>query len=110
MSVVHGLYRLTTHVEVIAKVNTPDSFKMIGEMLQTGHGVLGTTHAEDIEKLVNCVVKKGLLGYLLQEKCKKNLGVQQRRSDLSSTLMTLRCRIQYYHGTFTPSKCDRRGW
>ena len=41
---------------------------MIGEVLQTGHGVLGTTHAEDIEKLVNCLVKKGLLGYLLQKK------------------------------------------
>ena len=40
MPVVHGLYRLMTYVEVIAEVNTLDSFKMIGEVLQTGHGVL----------------------------------------------------------------------
>jgi hypothetical protein len=36
-------------------------------VLQTGHGVLGTTHAEDLEKLVNRVIEKGLPAYLLRE-------------------------------------------
>jgi len=58
---------LNPDVEVIAEINTPESFETFGEVLQTGHGVLGTTHAEDIEKLVNRVIEKGLPAYLLRE-------------------------------------------
>jgi type IV secretory pathway ATPase VirB11/archaellum biosynthesis ATPase len=58
---------LNPDVEVIAEVNTAESFETFGEVLQTGHGVLGTTHAEDVEKLVNRVVEKGLPAYLLRE-------------------------------------------
>ena len=36
-------------------------------VLYTGHGVVGTTHAEDIEALVNRVVEQGLPAYLLRE-------------------------------------------
>lgn len=35
--------------------------------LYTGHGVVGTTHAEDVEALVNRVVEQGLPAYLLRE-------------------------------------------
>jgi type IV secretory pathway ATPase VirB11/archaellum biosynthesis ATPase len=58
---------LNPDVEVIAEINTRASFETFGEVLQTGHGVLGTTHAEDIEKLINRVIEKGLPAYLLRE-------------------------------------------
>jgi type IV secretory pathway ATPase VirB11/archaellum biosynthesis ATPase len=58
---------LNPDVEVIAEINSPESFETFGEVLQTGHGVLGTTHAEDTEKLVNRVIEKGLPAYLLRE-------------------------------------------
>ncbi len=58
---------LNPDTEVIAEINSPASFRTFGETLQTGHGVLGTTHAEDIQKLVNRVVEQGLPAYLLQE-------------------------------------------
>ncbi|MFQ3318456.1 MAG: type IV secretory pathway ATPase VirB11/archaellum biosynthesis ATPase [Natronomonas sp.] len=58
---------LNPDTEVIAEINTAESFDTFGEVLQTGHGALGTTHAEDIEKLVNRVIEKGLPAYLLQE-------------------------------------------
>jgi hypothetical protein len=58
---------LNPDIEVIAEINTAASFETFGEVLQTGHGVLGTTHAEDVEKLVNRVVEKGLPAHLLQE-------------------------------------------
>ena len=58
---------LNPDIEVVAEINTAASFETFGEVLQTGHGVLGTTHAEDIEKLVNRVVEKGLPAYLLRE-------------------------------------------
>ena len=58
---------LNPDVEVIAEINTAESFGTFAEVLQTGHGVLGTTHAEDIEKLVNRVIEKGLPAYLLRE-------------------------------------------
>jgi len=58
---------LNPDIEVIAEINTAESFGTFGEVLQTGHGVLGTTHAEDVEKLVNRVVEKGLPSYLLRE-------------------------------------------
>ena len=35
--------------------------------LYTGHGIIGTTHAEDIETLVNRVIEQGLPPYLLRE-------------------------------------------
>ncbi|PSQ17046.1 secretion system protein [Halobacteriales archaeon QS_8_69_73] len=58
---------LNPDIEVVAEINTAASFETFGEVLQTGHGVLGTTHAEDIEKLVNRVIEKGLPAYLLRE-------------------------------------------
>lgn len=58
---------LNPDVEVIAEINTPASFETFAESLNTGHGVIGTTHAEDIEKLVNRVIEQGLPPYLLQE-------------------------------------------
>jgi hypothetical protein len=58
---------LNPDVEVIAEINTPASFETFAETLNTGHGVVGTTHAEDVEKLVNRVVEQGLPAYLLQE-------------------------------------------
>jgi len=58
---------LNPDVEVIAEVNTAESFSTFAESLNTGHGLLGTTHASDIETLVNRVVEKGLAPYLLRE-------------------------------------------
>ncbi|MGM0590007.1 MAG: type II/IV secretion system ATPase subunit [Halobacteriota archaeon] len=58
---------LNPDVEVIAEINTPASFETFAETLNTGHGVIGTTHAEDIETLVNRVIEQGLPPYLLQE-------------------------------------------
>jgi ATP-dependent Clp protease adapter protein ClpS len=58
---------LNPDVEVIAEVNTPASFETFAEVLNTGHGVVGTTHAEDVETLVNRVVEQGLPAYLLRE-------------------------------------------
>ncbi len=58
---------LNPDVEVIAEINTPASFETFGEVLNTGHGVLGTTHAEDMETLVNRVTERGLPAYLLRE-------------------------------------------
>jgi hypothetical protein len=58
---------LNPDVEVIAEINTSASFATFGESLNTGHGVVGTTHAEDVEKLVNRVVEQGLPAYLLRE-------------------------------------------
>ncbi|MEF8774095.1 MAG: type II/IV secretion system ATPase subunit [Halobacteriales archaeon] len=58
---------LNPDVEVIAEINTPASFQTFGETLNTGHGVVGTTHAEDVEKLVNRIIEQGLPSYLLRE-------------------------------------------
>ncbi|MDS0277579.1 type II/IV secretion system ATPase subunit [Halomicroarcula sp. S1AR25-4] len=58
---------LNPDVEVIAEINTPASFETFAETLNTGHGVLGTTHAADIETLVNRVIEKGVPTYLLEE-------------------------------------------
>jgi type IV secretory pathway ATPase VirB11/archaellum biosynthesis ATPase len=58
---------LNPDVEIIAEINTPASFRTFAEVLNTGHGVVGTTHAEDIETLVNRVVEQGLAPYLLRE-------------------------------------------
>jgi type IV secretory pathway ATPase VirB11/archaellum biosynthesis ATPase len=69
---------LNPDLEVIAEVNTPASFETFGESLNTGHGVIGTTHAEDVHKLVNRVVEQGLPAYLLRE---IDLVVFPRRTD-----------------------------
>jgi len=58
---------LNPDVEVIAEINTPESFETFAEVLNTGHGVIGTTHAEDVETLVNRVIEQGLPPYLLRE-------------------------------------------
>jgi len=58
---------LNPDVEVIAEINTPASFETFAESLNTGHGVIGTTHAEDVETLVNRVIEQGLPPYLLRE-------------------------------------------
>jgi len=58
---------LNPDVEVIAEINTQASFETFAETLNTGHGVLGTTHAADIETLVNRVIEKGVPTYLLTE-------------------------------------------
>ena len=58
---------LNPDVEVIAEINTLASFETFAETLNTGHGVLGTTHAGDIETLVNRIIEKGVPTYLLSE-------------------------------------------
>ena len=58
---------LNPDVEVIAEVNTPASFRTFAEVLNTGHGVVGTTHADDIGALVNRVIEQGVPPYLLGE-------------------------------------------
>ncbi|MFB6159859.1 MAG: ATPase, T2SS/T4P/T4SS family, partial [Haloferacaceae archaeon] len=58
---------LNPDIEVIAEVNTPASFETFGESINTGHGVIGTTHSEDVETLVNRVIEQGLPPYLLRE-------------------------------------------
>jgi type IV secretory pathway ATPase VirB11/archaellum biosynthesis ATPase len=58
---------LNPDIEVIAEVNTPASFETFGELVNTGHGVIGTTHSEDVQTLVNRVVEQGLPAYLLRE-------------------------------------------
>ncbi|PSQ11794.1 secretion system protein [Halobacteriales archaeon QS_5_70_15] len=58
---------LNPDLEVIAEVNTAASFETFGESLNTGHGVVGTTHAESVETLVNRVIERGLPAYLVRE-------------------------------------------
>jgi len=58
---------LNPDVEVIAEINTQASFETFAESLNTGHGVLGTTHAADVETLVNRIIEKGVPTYLLTE-------------------------------------------
>jgi type IV secretory pathway ATPase VirB11/archaellum biosynthesis ATPase len=58
---------LNPDVEVIAEINTTASFETFAEVLNTGHGVIGTTHAADVETLVNRLVEQGVPPYLLTE-------------------------------------------
>lgn len=58
---------LNPDVEVIAEVNTTESFETFAESINTGHGLIGTTHASDIETLVNRIIEQGLPPYLLRE-------------------------------------------
>ncbi len=58
---------LNPDVEVIAEVNTSASFETFAESLNTGHGLIGTTHAADVETLVNRAIEQGMAPYLLRE-------------------------------------------
>ncbi|MFB6069132.1 MAG: ATPase, T2SS/T4P/T4SS family, partial [Halobacterium sp.] len=58
---------LNPDVEVIAEINTKESFESFAQILNTGHGVVGTTHAEDVETLVNRAIEQGVPAYLLRE-------------------------------------------
>jgi type IV secretory pathway ATPase VirB11/archaellum biosynthesis ATPase len=58
---------LNPDVEVIAEINTRESFESFAQVLNTGHGVVGTTHAEDVETLVNRAIEQGVPAYLLRE-------------------------------------------
>ena len=58
---------LNPDVEVIAEINTRESFESFANVLNTGHGVIGTTHAEDVETLVNRAIEQGVPPYLLRE-------------------------------------------
>ncbi len=58
---------LNPDVEILAEINTQASFETFAESINTGHGLIGTTHATDIESLVNRVVEQGLPPYLLRE-------------------------------------------
>ncbi|OYR53810.1 type II/IV secretion system ATPase subunit, partial [Halorubrum halodurans] len=58
---------LNPDVEVIAEINTPASFETFAETVNTGHGVVGTTHAADVETLVNRAIERGLPPYLFRE-------------------------------------------
>ena len=58
---------LNPDVEVLAEINTEASFETFAESINTGHGLLGTTHATDIQSLVNRIVEQGLPPYLLRE-------------------------------------------
>jgi len=58
---------LNPDVEVIAEINTGESFDTFAESINTGHGLIGTTHASDVETLVNRIVEQGLPPYLLRE-------------------------------------------
>jgi len=58
---------LNPDVEVIAEINSPESFESFANVLNTGHGVVGTTHAEDVETLVNRAIEQGVPPYLLRE-------------------------------------------
>ncbi|OYR72131.1 type II/IV secretion system ATPase subunit [Halorubrum ezzemoulense] len=58
---------LNPDVEIIAEINTPESFETFAESLNTGHGVIGTTHAEDVEALANRLRERDLPARLLRE-------------------------------------------
>ena len=57
---------LNPDVEVIAEINTQESFETFAESLNTGHGVIGTTHAEDVEALANRLRERDLPARLLR--------------------------------------------
>lgn len=69
---------LNPDVEVIAEINTPESFETFAEIVNTGHGVVGTTHAEDVRTLVNRILEQDLPTHLLEE---LDLVVFPHRSD-----------------------------
>ncbi len=58
---------LNPDTEIIGELNSPESFRSFGNAISTGHGIIGTTHAEDVETLANRVVNQGLSPYLLTE-------------------------------------------
>lgn len=58
---------LNPDLEVIAEINTRASFESFAQVLNTGHGVVGTTHADGVETLVNRTIEQGVPAYLLAE-------------------------------------------
>ena len=58
---------LNPDIEVLPEINSAEAFGTLGEVLQTGYGVLGTTNAESVEALVRRGVRKGLPPRLLPE-------------------------------------------
>jgi len=58
---------LNPDVEVIAEINTPESFATFAESLSSGHGIVGTTHAADIGALVDRLRERDLSAHLLRE-------------------------------------------
>jgi type IV secretory pathway ATPase VirB11/archaellum biosynthesis ATPase len=58
---------LNPDIEVLPEINSAEAFETLGEVLQTGHGVLGTTNAETTEALIRRGVGKGLPPHLLSE-------------------------------------------
>ena len=58
---------LNPDVEVLAEINSAEAFATLGEVLQTGHGVLGTTHAESVDALLGRLVETGVSPRLLSE-------------------------------------------
>ncbi len=56
---------LNPDVEIIAEINTPESFATFGESIATGHGIIGTTHAQTVERLANRFVEQDLGIHLL---------------------------------------------
>jgi len=58
---------LNPDVEVIAEINSPASFETFAETINTGHGIVGTTHAADVDTLVNRAIERGLPPYILRE-------------------------------------------
>ncbi len=58
---------LNPDVEVIAEINTPESFATFAESLSSGHGIVGTTHAADVPALVDRLRERDLSAHLLRE-------------------------------------------
>lgn len=58
---------LNPDVEIIGELNSTDSFASFGTALSTGHGIVGTTHADDVETFVHRVVEQGLAPHHLTE-------------------------------------------
>jgi len=58
---------LNPDIEVLPEINSAEAFGTLREVLQAGHGVLGTANAETVEALLNRAVSKGLPPYLLSE-------------------------------------------
>ncbi|MCF2166123.1 MULTISPECIES: type II/IV secretion system ATPase subunit [Halobacterium] len=69
---------LNPDIEVIAEINTRASFESFAQILNTGHGVVGTTHAAGVDPLVNRAVEQGVPAHLLRE---IDLVVFPRRTD-----------------------------
>ncbi len=58
---------LNPDIEIIGELNSPDSFASFATALSTGHGIVGTTHADDVRTFVHRVVEQGLAPHHLTE-------------------------------------------